>query len=327
MQMKSNRIYISELGADGYARPIREGLAWLGEGAAIPSGAKVFIKPNLTFPVFRPGVMTNVACVEALVVALKDFTGDITIGEADSGGYNRFSIDDVQEKIGLKALEKRYGVSVVNMSKQPRRDITIRCGLRAVTFPFPSALDEADVVASVAVPKIHMNTLVSMTVKNLWGCVPETQARLRLHPFLDEVLHEVTKNLKRTIAVVDGRYGLNRSGPMRGDAVDLNWLMMGTDLYATDRAGCELMQIDPQRVRYLRHGDGAAEFNRELKPFLREKFYLKRAWTDLPGMLAFQSPLLAYIAYFSPLADVLHKLLYLFREPFYDYDNPDATRK
>lgn len=325
--MKSNRIFISELGTDGYARPIREGLAWLGADAAIPSGASVFIKPNLTFPVFRPGVMTNVACVEALVVALKDFTDKITIGEADSGGYNRFSIDDVQEKTGLKALGKKYGVNVVNLSKQPRRDIAIRCGLRTVKFPFPSALDEADVVASVGVPKIHMNTLVSMTVKNLWGCVPETQARLRLHPFLDEVLHEVTKNLKRTLAVIDGRYGLNRSGPMKGDAVDLNWLMMGTDLYAADRAACRLMQIDPRRVRYLRHGDGETEFNRELQPFLREQFYLKRAWTDYPGLFAFHSPLLSYIAYFSPLADVLHKLLYLFREPFYDYENPDKTKE
>jgi hypothetical protein len=30
----------------------------------------------------------------------------------------------------------------------------------------------------------------------------------------------------------------------------------------------------------------------------------------------------ANLAYFSPLAKLLHRLLYLFREPFYDYSHP-----
>ena len=93
----------------------------------------MFIKPNLTFPVFRKGVMTNPECVEALVVALKDYTDHIIIGEADSGGYNRFSIDDVQQKIGLKDLEKKYGIRVVNLSRLPRRDIQF-CAVGASLF-------------------------------------------------------------------------------------------------------------------------------------------------------------------------------------------------
>lgn len=58
--------------------------------------------------------MTNPECVEALVIALKDYTSRVVVGEADSGGYNRFSIEDVQRKIGLKDLEKKYGIRVVN---------------------------------------------------------------------------------------------------------------------------------------------------------------------------------------------------------------------
>ena len=318
------RIFLERL-SDDYLPALRPGLAWLTQTSALPRNATIFIKPNLTFPVYRKGVMTNPACVEALVVALKDYTDRIVIGEADSGGYNKFSIDDVQEKIGLKALEKKYGVRVVNLSKLPRREIVIQSAGTRVGFPFPSALDEADVVFSVGVPKIHMNTLVSMSVKNLWGCIPETTARLKLHPHLDEVLREVVRNLKRTVAVIDGRYGLNRSGPMLGDPVDLNWLMMADNLYAADTACCRLMQIEPSQVPYLRHDSLEPEWNQDWRPFVREKFYLKRAWTDYPGLWAFRSPALSYLAYFSPLAGVLHRLLYLFRKPFYDYDNPDRT--
>jgi uncharacterized protein (DUF362 family) len=326
-EAQKKRIYLDRLDR-GYAAVIRDGLQWLNLQGRLTASSSVFIKPNLTFPVFRKGVMTNPECVEALVVALKDYTNHIVIGEADSGGYNRFSIDDVQQKIGLKDLGKKYGIRVVNLSRLPRREIRFAAGSREVVFPLPEILlDEADVVFSAAVPKIHMNTRVSMTVKNLWGCIPEPGIRLKLHPYLDGVLRETVGHLKKTVGLIDGRYGLNRSGPMRGDPVELNWLMMADDLYAADALCCRLMQIDPQSVYYLRPvlAEKDVEVSQEFEKFVGPQFYLKREWTDYPGLLCFRSPLLSYVAYFSPLAGLLHKLLYLFRKPFYDYENPERT--
>ena len=40
------------------------------------------------------------------------------------------------------------------------------------------------------------------------------------------------------VGLVDGRFGLNRSGPLRGDPVRLDWLLASQDLYATDWAAC-----------------------------------------------------------------------------------------
>ena len=323
----SRKIYVSRLTSD-YLPVLRAGWEWLGFNSSVKQGDCVFIKPNLTFPVFRKGVMTNPECVEALVVLLKDYTDRIIIGEADSGGYNRFSIDDVQQKIGLKELEKKYGIRVVNLSRLPRRDIQFMYGHRRGTFPLPELLlDESDIVISAAVPKIHMNTQVSMTVKNLWGCIPEPSVRLKLHPFLNRVLFETVRSLKKTVAVIDGRYGLNRSGPMQGDPVELNWLMMADDLYAADALCCRLMQIDPQTVYYLRPvpAEQDIELSQDHSKFVGPRFFLKRAWTDYPGLFCFRSPFLSYAAYFSPLAGFLHKLLYFFRKPFYDYENPEKT--
>jgi hypothetical protein len=53
---------------------------------------------------------------------------------------------------------------------------------------------------------------------------------------------------------------------------------------------------------------------------VKEKFFLKRDWTDWPGMVCFNNSFLAWLGYRSPLAGFLHWLLYLFRKPFYDYD-------
>jgi uncharacterized protein (DUF362 family) len=327
------RIYLEGLDR-GYLALLREAFERLGLAKQLRPGGTVFIKPNLTFPVFRPGVMTTTECVEALVVALKDYTDRIIIGEADSGGYNRFSIDEVQARTGLKAFEQMYGIRVINLSRFRHREIAFTYRGRAARMPLPVLLtDEIDLLVSAAVPKIHMNTMVSMSVKNLWGCIPEPAMRLRLHPFFPQAVREIVRAVAPAWAVIDGRYGLTRSGPMRGDPVDLNWLMVADDLYAADAMVCRLMGIDPRSVYYLRHvagkGLAPAPEQMDVRPdwagFRKEPFYLRRAWTDYPGLWAFRSSFLTYWFYYSPLAGLLHKLLYLFREPFYDYKSPSRT--
>ena len=91
------RIYLDRLGVD-YLPVIQAGLEWINLRSKLKWGDTIFVKPNLTYPTFRRGVMTNPECVEAVVVALKDYTNRIIVGEADSGGYNPFNIDEVDRK-------------------------------------------------------------------------------------------------------------------------------------------------------------------------------------------------------------------------------------
>lgn len=284
---------------------------------------------------FRRGVMTNPECLEAVVIALKDYTNRIIVGEADSGGYNPFSIDEVFVKTGIKRLEERYGIQVLNMSHLPHHCVESSYKGPRLTIPLPVLLlDGTDLFMTVPVPKIHMNTQVSLAVKNQWGCIPTPSMRLKLHPFFAKVVFEINKHIRAAIAVVDGKWGLNRSGPMCGDCVELNWLLIADNIYAAEVACCQLMQIDLRRVRYLQYLEkrerilprlSDMEFNQDWRTFVKDKFYLKRKWTDYPGLFAFRSPLLAYLAYYSPLANLLHKILYLFREPFYDYLSKEAA--
>jgi len=331
----ASRIFLDHLDR-GYESVLRTGFAWHNLGARLKQGDTVFIKPNLTFPVYRRGVMTNPECVEAIVRTLKDYTDRIIVGESDSGGYNRFDIDSVFDKTGIRQLTNKYGIRVVNLSHLPQTTIDFSYKNKSVQVPFPPLLlDECDLFVTAPVPKIHMNTGVSMSIKNQWGCIPEPSIRLNLHPILEKVLYEITKRLRPAFSVIDGKYGLNRSGPMQGDAVELNWLMIADDLYAADYACCRLMQINPRSIYYLRHVEKEESppsmdriiFSQDYKPFVKDKFYLRRKWTDFPGLFAFRSSALAYLAYRSPLSGLLHDLLYLFRKPFYDYAAPDDTRQ
>ena len=175
------------------------------------------------------------------------------------------------------------------------------------------------------VPKVHANTGVSFAVKNQWGVIQEPALRLKLHPYFKHVIYAVNKALPRSIAVMDGRFGLTRNGPMRGDVVDLNWLMVADNLFWCDFAALQLVGIAEHRVGYLwdifqREGinrDAPLTVNEGFKTCPRVQFYLKRAMTDYPGLCTFHSRALAYLGYESLLARPLHRLLYLVREPFY----------
>ena len=91
---KDTRVFIASIQED-YAARVREGLEFIGSLSQIDSTTRIAIKPNLTYPTFRPGVMTTYDAVEGLVKVLRDKTEHITIVESDSGGYNPFSISEV----------------------------------------------------------------------------------------------------------------------------------------------------------------------------------------------------------------------------------------
>ena len=115
MKTRVPRIYLERLGGD-YPGRIEEGLEQVGFFQIIEPGSRVFLKPNLTFPSYRPGVMTSPECLEAVTQLLVKRGYSVLIGEADSGGYNRFSMDEVFQKMGIRELAERTGAKIVNMS-------------------------------------------------------------------------------------------------------------------------------------------------------------------------------------------------------------------
>lgn len=327
--MKSYRAYIESLDTEKYIDITRKGLEYIQFEKLANPNTRVFIKPNLTYPTFRPGVMTTIEALEAAIGAVKDYTSHIYLGDADSGGYNPFPMEEVYKETGVEKLAERYGVKVVNLSSGPRKTINFCCGRKEVALDLPLLLtDEMDFLITMPVPKIHNMTGVSLTFKNQWGCIPEPQDRLRLHPYFRDVILEVNKAVKARVAIMDGRFGLNINGPMKGDPVELNWALITDDIGAGARLACELMQIPLENIRHLKHAQRLGfipertqiQVNCDLRPFIKNNFILKRNGSDLPGFLAFRSSIISYLAYFSPLADLLHKILYIFREPFYDYE-------
>src|SRR3990172_7090533 len=187
---------------DDYLGRIGAGLAWISFGQMVSAQSRVFIKPNLTYPSYKPGVMTSPAAVEAAIISLREYTPHIYLGDSDAGGYNRFSMDEVYRETGILDFAKKHQVNVVNLSRVESKAIPVKFRDEEFELQLPRLLtDEIDLLITMPVPKIHMNTSVSLTFKNQWGCIPEPKDRLRLHPHFKYVVLEVNKAVKARVAI------------------------------------------------------------------------------------------------------------------------------
>ena len=106
------------------------------------------------------------------------------ICESDSGGYNRFAMDEVFFATGLESVAKRYGIRTVNMSHVPSRPICSRYGLRRFNVPMPTCLlDKTDVFHYYARAEGPLQHRGESRAKKPMGVIQQPELRLKLHPY------------------------------------------------------------------------------------------------------------------------------------------------
>jgi uncharacterized protein (DUF362 family) len=241
--------------------------------------------------------------------------------ESDGGAY-AWPADQAMAGHRIPELSRRYGVRMMNLTERPRRRVTTEIDGREVTVELSAEmLDESDLFITMPVPKVHVMTYLTLGFKNQWGCLPDVK-RLRNHPDFDHKILAINQALRTRIAVFDGTYFLNRTGPMDGDPVHKNLMIVSNSVGAGSLVCCELMGISPHKARHL---DLARKIgmmpesltevtlNCALSNFPKEKFYLQRTWINYITLLAFRSHLLTRVVYDSAFARPIHELLYLIR--------------
>lgn len=299
---------------------LERALEWIGFSAGY-SGKTIFLKPNLTYPRFKPGVTTTPQLLETLIRALKDLSCKVIIGESD-GGYNSYEVKDAFRDYGLYAFQGKYGIRIVNLSKMPYEYIIINKFNRKFRIEIPKILlNEIDAFITLPVPKVHAMTQISLSYKNQWGCVPNVM-RLRYHSVFNEAIFAINRSIRNKFTIIDGTYGLTRSGPMVGDSFKLGWLLASNSLEAADLIASKLMKIDLKKIKHyglayknnLVPSEEQIRLNQDYRPFISDKFYLKRDLWNYLALSSFFHPWITYFFYESRFADILHKIMYTFRE-------------
>ncbi len=314
-----NSVYIAETRHTELYKALADSLTWIEMDKIVRPGDRVFLKPNFTYPFFKPGVTTSPQLIEALVVFLKQLSpGRIIIGESD-GGTGSWTADDSFEGHGLRDIASKYGVRVVNLSRLPSEDVQAEIGGKTLEFPLPSLLlNDIDIFITLPVPKIHAKTGVSLAFKNQWGCIPDPW-RIRHHPQFAHKIVAINNILSPKAVIFDGTFFLNENGPMKGIPVRKDLVIASDSLGAGSLACCEIMGIDPRKINHLRVAEQAglvppslaqSKVNVELRNHIKERFFLKRTPQDWVSFWAFGSKFGTNLLYLWPTAKPLHKMLY-----------------
>lgn len=217
-------------------------------------GIKILIKPNLlsnTNPFFA--VTTNPVVVEAVVDWLIEHNvKDILIADSPGGALTKmpgFSYDKFYSEVGLSMLKDKaalnYDGSFVEVLTPP--------GCRNKSFNILKVISEADYIINMPKLKTHNLTIVSLGVKNLFGCVPDIQkpAFHAKYPKIEDfsqMLLELALTVKPNLTIVDAVDIMEGNGPVHGKKKRLGLLFASKDLFSQDYFISELLSVDCKKI-------------------------------------------------------------------------------
>ena len=201
---------------------------------------RILIKPNCVRPVApNTGVTTDAGVVEAIIEFLKDRNvWNIVIAEGGNPGT-----DKAFKVTGLKDLEKKHGVELVNLNKDTWEEIPIPESVALNKVKIARTVLESDRIINVPKLKIHHMAQVTLSLKNLMGVIVGNRG-LIMHDKLDEKIVDLASLFKPTLNVVDGIIGAEMDEVV-GSPVDSNVIIAGVDMVSVDTVGSAVMGLDP----------------------------------------------------------------------------------
>jgi uncharacterized protein (DUF362 family) len=280
----------------------------------VEKGSTVFVKPNFTYPYYKEGITTSPELLRFLLEILKDRAGEVIVGESN-GGNNSFTADDAFKGHNMHEICRETGATLVNLSKMPSLPVEETIQGRKVKVFLPKFLvNDIDCFISVPVLKVHVMTKVTLSIKNLWGCYPDTMRCLH-HQNLSRKLTLITKTLNPRLMIIDGIYALDGHGPMYGVAKKANILISSNNPVVADSLGTAVMGISIRDVESIliasSQGLGTTDLtrvrmNEDWKKFIMS-FHVKRTIVDNLSILLFNSEILAKIVMQSSLTPLIYK--------------------
>jgi uncharacterized protein (DUF362 family) len=214
----------------------------------IKAGTRVLLKPNLLLPAAPDrAILTHPMVVKAAAEYVLQRGGKPTVSDSPASG----SIEKVLRESGIKrALE---GLDV--QYKEFKISLTVEVGEPFGKLELAEDALKADVVINLPKLKTHAQMLMTLGVKNLFGCVvglrkPEWHFRAGVDREMFAILLvRIHAAVKPAITILDGILAMEGEGPGKGGVPKhVGVLMASDDAAALDMAVCRMIGIDADRV-------------------------------------------------------------------------------
>jgi uncharacterized protein (DUF362 family) len=232
--------------------PVNRALDLVDYKKAIGKSDKVLVKVNfISTKNWETGATTDPVVVEAIVNRLREIPVEVLIVESDATMTNA---DKACVASGMKDMCDRVGVRFINLRHEKDRiEIPVPNAMTLDTITVPRIVTEAAIV-SAAKLKTHMQTGVTLGMKNMFGLLPDKFKGKYHMRGMDKVIVDINTVLRPALTVIDGFVGMEGKGPVNGDPVKMDTIIAGVDPVATDATATRVMGIDPQTIEHIKWG-------------------------------------------------------------------------
>ena len=248
MQAESSVVAIVK-GERGHA-PVFKALDLIDYKSALTGYDTVLIKVNfITDKTWDTGATTDPIVVEAIIKKLEDLHVKVYVVESDATITNA---DKAFEATGMKDMCSRNGVEWLNLRYvKDKVKLAVPNGEALKSITVPRLVMESAVI-SAAKLKTHANTDVTLGMKNMFGLLPDKFKGKYHMRGISKVIVDINTVLKPALTVIDGFVGMEGAGPIDGTPVQMNLIIAGTDVVATDATAARVMGFNPFEIKHIR---------------------------------------------------------------------------
>lgn len=217
----------------------------------IDKGDRVLIKPNLAAPKqSNTGATTNPRVVLKLIDLVKSAGGIPFVGESPIVGYNT---EEVFYRTKYKLLMKGQDVEIIDFNEDTPIDVSIKGALALKEVRIAKSALNCDKFISVPVLKTHDACTVTLSLKNLKGCMFQNEKYKSHHVGVHKAIVDLNTLIKPDFAVIDGIVGMEGLGPTAGDPVRMNMIIAGKNLASVDTVASTIMGFDVNQIKHIQY--------------------------------------------------------------------------
>jgi uncharacterized protein (DUF362 family) len=232
-------------GEEEIAALVRKAIELAGGLADIISrGDTVLINPNLVIPQSpETGATTDPRVCQAIADMVKEIGARPIIAESSAVGIDT---EEAFRATGYTKLREK-GYEVIDLKKEKTTKVPIPKGKSVKELSLPRPVVEAKAIISVPAMKTHDQALVTLSLKNTKGLLPDTFKRKFHTTFgIYQGVADLCTVFRPALAVVDGIIAQEGLGPMFGTPVEMDLIIAGKDPVAVDAITSMVMGFGPQ---------------------------------------------------------------------------------
>ncbi|NVM21387.1 MAG: DUF362 domain-containing protein [Desulfobacterales bacterium] len=224
-------------------------------------GRRVLLKPNAgRVAPAGAGITTDPQVVAAAIDAFREDGAEVAVGESPIVGVKAQEAFDAG---GITSIARERDCILIDMDARRFIKAPVPAGIAIDSLKVCPEVFEYDIVVSIPVMKMHMHTGVTLSVKNMKGCLWR-RSKVELHMLppvegrdekpIDIAIADMAGVLRPHLSIIDGTVGMEGLGPSAGEAKPFDVVVVGADAFAADAVACKLMGTQAQNIPHLRIG-------------------------------------------------------------------------